>query len=526
MRSIPVPGRYAVPLLVALVILASAQGCAVQEAGPEAIVYTMRFPDTGAQVAEIQVELPTDGQPVVELMMPVWSPGFYRVQDYASKVQEVRAETPEGDALEVVRTRPNRWQVQTDGSQEVLVTYRLHCPDSFVTTNWVSSDLLVLNGGATYMTLVGGEERPHEVWVEPAPTWAALATGLPEVAGSGPYHFVADDFDTLVDAPIVAGDLEITTFLVEGVEHQLVDVGEREGWDPDRAAEDLQDIVEETLPLWGELPYQKYVFLNVFRRGGGGLEHENSTLLTTSAQAMATPQRYRSWLSFASHEYFHAFNVKRLRPVELGPFDYENPPRTSSLWLSEGCTSYLGDLFVTRAGLMSPEEYLASLSSAIRRLQDSPGRLLQSLEQSSLEVWTNSNSGVGAAPSTVSYYVKGEIVGFLLDARIRASTGGERTFEDVMQLAYERYGGERGFTPEEFRATAEEVAGVDLQDWFASALASTEELDYSEALDWFGLRFADDGSWTLEVREDASEEQRQHLRALMAPAYPDEEAMS
>ena len=168
--------------------------------------------------------------------------------------------------------------------------------------------------------------------------------------------------------------------------------------------------MEETLPLWGELPYQKYVFLDVFRRGGGGLEHQNSTLLTTSAQAMATPERYRSWLSFASHEYFHAFNVKRLRPVELGPFDYENPPATASLWLSEGCTSYFGDLFVARAGFMSTEEYLSALSAAIRRLQDSPGRLLQSLEESSLEVWTNSNSGVGTAPTTVSYYVKGQTV--------------------------------------------------------------------------------------------------------------------
>ncbi len=518
--------RFIFAGLVALVLLVGSHACGVREPASESVVYTIRFPDLEAQIAEIQVKLPTGGLPTVELMMPVWSPGFYRVQDYAAKVQEVRAETREGDALEVVRSEPNRWEIQTGGSPEIMVTYRLHCPDSFVTTNWVSPDLLVLNGGATYMTLVGGEERPHEVWVEPAPTWADLATGLPEVEGSGPYHFVADDFDSLVDAPIVAGDLDITTFLVDGVEHHLVDVGEREEWDPDRAAEDLQDIVEETLPLWGELPYQKYVFLNVFRRGGGGLEHENSTLLTTSAQAMASPQRYRSWLSFASHEYFHAFNVKRLRPVELGPFDYENPPRTSSLWLSEGCTSYFGDLFVARAGLMSSAEHLASLSSAIRRLQDSPGRLLQSLEQSSLEVWTNSNSGVGAAPSTVSYYVKGQVVGFLLDARVQAATGGEKTFEDVMRLAYERYGGERGFTPEEFRATAEEVAGVDLQGWFATALASTEELDYSEALDWFGLRFADDGSWTLEVRQDASEAQRQHLRALLAPAYPDEEAMS
>ena len=236
---------------------------------------------------------------------------------------------------------------------------------------------------------------------------------------------------------------------------------------------------------------------------------------------MSTPERYQSWLSFAAHEYFHAFNVKRLRPVELGPFDYEESPRTSSLWLSEGVTSYFADLLVARAGLTKPGEYLASVSSAIGRLQSSPGRLLQTLEQSSIEVWSNSNSGVGAAPSTVSYYVKGQVVGFLLDARIRKATNGQRAFEDVMRLAYQRYGGERGFTPEEFRATAEEVAGVELEEWFRKALASTEELDYSEALEWFGLRFAGDGSWTLEILEDASESQRSHLQVLLTPAYPD-----
>lgn len=315
-------------LCSSLLFLTGIPGCQPQESGVPPIVFTMRFPDPETQTAEIEMKVPTAGLSELELMMPVWSPGFYRVQDYAGKVQEILANTPAGEALAVEKSSPNRWRVQTAGSQEIVVTYQLYCPDSFVTTNWVSPDLLVLNGGATYMTLVGAEERPYEVWVEPAPTWEGVATGLAEVKDSGPYHYLADDFDTLVDAPIVAGDLDVTTFLVDGVEHQLVDVGEREGWDSHRAAEDLQDIVEETLPLWGELPYHKYVFLNVFRRGGGGLEHENSTLLTTSAQAMATPQRYESWLSFAAHEYFHAFNVKRLRPVELGPFDYENPPST------------------------------------------------------------------------------------------------------------------------------------------------------------------------------------------------------
>src|SRR5262249_54956262 len=167
------------------------------------------------------------------------------------------------------------------------------------------------------------------------------------------------------------------------------------------------------------------------------------------------------WLSFVSHEYFHAFNVKRLRPVELGPFDYEHPPSTKSLWIAEGLTTYCGDLIVARAGLATPRDFLELLSSHIGQLQHARGRLVQNLEEASLDVWNSGTSGVGRESATkLSYYVKGPVVGFLLDARIRRATAGKKSLDDLMRLAYKRYSGERGFTPEQFQATAEEVAGV------------------------------------------------------------------
>lgn len=210
--------------------------------------------------------------------------------------------------------------------------------------------------------------------------------------------------------------------------------------------------------------------------------------------------------------------MKRLRPVELGPFDYENPPTPRSLWISEGLTTYFGDLIIVRAGLATPRDHLASLSSLIGQLHKMRGRFAQSLEDASLDVWNSGTSGVGRDPaSKLIYYVKGPVVGFLLDARIRRATDDRRTLDDVMRLAYRRFSGERGFTPEQFRATAEDVAGVELGDWFRKAISSTEELDYREALDWFGLRFtaSDDPAkaWNLEVREDATAEQKAHFRS-------------
>jgi hypothetical protein len=180
----------------------------------------------------------------------------------------------------------------------------------------------------------------------------------------------------------------------------------------------------------------------------------------------------KGWLSFVTHECFHAFNVKRLRPVELGPFDYEHPPTTTSLWLSEGGTTYFAQLMLVRSGVITRDDFLESMSSAIVSLQKSPGRLLQSLEQSSAEVWNNSNSGVGAKPTTVSYYVKGNVASFLLDAQLRRVTGGKRSLDDVMRLASARYGGDRAFTAEEFRRTVEDVAGRGVKPWFTRAIES------------------------------------------------------
>jgi predicted metalloprotease with PDZ domain len=500
----------------------------------EPISYKLRVPAPDTHIAEVEAIFPTGGGASIEIMMAVWSPGFYRIEDYAKRVQGLSARTTDGAPLEVQSTRKNRWRVQTGGRPRVVVTYRVTCEQKSVTTNFIGDDLGVINGAPTFITLVEQARRPHEVRLELAPKWKRSVTALEPAADGKPNHYLAPDFDTLVDSPIVAGDPVVHEFEVDGSQHFLVDIGDVGSFDGQKAAGVLRKIALETRGFWGFLPFKKYYYLNVFRRGGGGLEHKNSTLLTANAGRTANAQANFGWLSFVSHEYFHAFNVKRLRPVELGPFDYENPPNTGSLWISEGLTSYFGELIVVRAGLGSTEDYLRTLSTHINRLQDSPGRLVQTLEQSSLDVWNSGTSGVGRnRAKTVDYYVKGPIVGFLLDARIRRITTGRKSLDDVMRLAYKRYAGERGFTPEQFRAAADEVAGVGLAEWFRKAISSTEELDYSEALDWFGLRFVTPkesekkedakkkeaaAKWNLEVRPDASGVQKEHLQKLIEHA--------
>ena len=490
------------------------------------ISYVVRVPAPDTHEAVVEATLPASGRASLDLMMPTWSPGYYRVEDYAANVRAIAAATPDGRPLTVDKTSANHWRVNTGGARTVTLSYTVYCHERTVTTNWVDAEYGVFNGAPTFITLSESVRRRHDVRIELPPGWTSAMTGLPAAPGRRPHHFRAADYETLVDSPIVAGKLGIRRFEVAGKPHFVVSAGDSTGWDGDTATRDLQTFVEENRRFWGVLPYEKYVFLLLFRPGGGGLEHRNSNLSTVLARPRpradgtpAPPDAPWPSLGLEAHEFVHLFNVKRLRPVELGPFDFEKAPTTGNLWIAEGVTSYYSGLLMTRAGLQTADEYLAALSSLIGGLQTSPGRLLQSVERSSLEVWQNSNSGVAPNAGTVSYYNKGHVLGLLLDAKIRRATNGRRSFDDVMRRAYTRYSGERGFTGDQFRQTAEEVAGVDLRAWFASTVSSTDELDYADLLEWYGLRFVTSdgapGAWTLERRPDQTPVQQRRLAAWL-----------
>ncbi len=245
----------------------------------------------------------------------------------------------------------------TGGAPTITVKYRLYCREMSVRTNWVETDFALLNGAPTFITLADLSPRPHEVVINPAPGWKRSITALPSMSG-GDHRYRAPDYDTLVDSPIVVGNPAVYDFDVDGKKHSLVDVGEGGVFDGARAARDLEAVVKEDRRLWGSLPYDRYVFFNMITESGGGLEHKNSTVLMTNRWATRTRRAYLAWLQLASHEYFHAWNIKRLRPAELGPFDYENENTTRSLWIAEGFTDYYADLQVARAGLQTREEYL------------------------------------------------------------------------------------------------------------------------------------------------------------------------
>ena len=478
-------------LFTLLVVLASLAVAGTQAVEP--ITYTLRFPEPHSHYLEVEAVIPTAGRTEVELMMAVWTPGSYLIREFARNLEDITAHTPSGSPLALNSTRKNRWRVATGGADSIVLTYRAYSREMSVRANWVDSDFALVNGASTFVTIAEPIPRPHDVTVELASGWNRSVTALPPAPGGRTNSYRAADFDTLLDSPIVAGKPAVYEFTVAGTPHYLVNVGENDLWDGARAAEDVERLVREQHKLWGSIPYDRYVFLNLITESGGGIEHKDSAVLMTSRWQMRDREQYLEWLTLVSHELFHAWNVKRLRPVELGPFDYENEVQTRSLWVAEGLTVYYGALMVHRAGLSSRDEYFAELSDAIRRLQTTPGRLVQTVEQSSYDAWIkfyrpNENS----RNTTVSYYTKGAVIGFLLDAKLRRMTGGARSLDDVIRLAYDRYSGSRGFTPSEFRATVEDALAMDadLDPWFDRVLETVEELEYSEALDWFGIDLA------------------------------------
>lgn len=456
----------------------------------EAIEYTLRFPAPETHYLEVEAIYPTGGEPQVELLMAVWTPGSYLVREFARHIEGLAATTLEGAPLVSEKVRKNRFRVTTGGADRVVVRYRLYAREASVRTNYVDATIASLNGAPTFLTLDGGLERAHDVKLDIPEAWTETVTSLPRHADGQPHHYVASDFDELVDSPIVAGTPELHSMTVAGVEHVLANFGGEGVWDEERSARDVEAIVRVQTELWGEVPYDRYIFLNLLLETGGGLEHRGSTALIASRWATRDEDDYRRWLSLVSHEFFHTWNVKRLRPVELGPFDYESEIYTRGLWVAEGITSYYDDLLVLRAGLMDEDEYLEALSDQIERVQRAPGTEVQSLAMASFDTWIKFyRPDENSRNTRISYYRKGAVVAFLLDARIRRVSGGMKTLDDVMRLAYERYSGEQGFTSEQFRAVCSEVAGADLTQLFVDYVDSTVPLDFDEALSVYGLRF-------------------------------------
>jgi len=456
-----------------------------QTAAPE-IAYTVSMTKPWTHLLEVEMRLRWPAaQQSVEVKMPVWTPGSYLVREYARHVQDFSAK---GGARELAwrKLNKNTWQVDAGGAREIVISYRVYSNELTVRTNELNDEHAFWNNTALLMFPAGRLAAPSTVTVRPFGNWK-IATGLPKVAGPA-NTFRAENFDVLYDSPFEVSNFNEITFSVRGKPHRIVITGEG-NYDLKQMSQDIAKIAEEGYKIFGEFPFQDYTFI-VNMRGGGGLEHLNSTALQWNRFGFKPESRYNGFLNLVAHEYFHLWNVKRIRPDALGPFDYENENYTKLLWVAEGMTSYYEGLLLRRAGIISEREFLDGKASMIEQLQARPGRFETSLEEASMDAWIKYyRQDENAVNNQISYYDKGDIVSMMLDITIRTASNGAKSMDEVLRHLYDEfYKKGRNYTPEDFQKVSEMMAGRSLNDFFNKYVRGEAEIDYDGIVRGVGLK--------------------------------------
>lgn len=474
-------------------IVVCALPIAAQQASPRGpvpeIAFTVSMPKPHTHMFEVEIRLKRAAPSPAEefLVMPVWTPGSYMIREFERQVQDFAAQDSSGRALQWEKTNKNTWRVATQGAREWQATYRVYANELTVRTSQLNSDHAFWNNATLLMYLDGFLQAPSTVRVQAPQAWK-VATGLP---AAGRNTFRAENFDILYDSPFEASNFRTISFDVKGVPHRIVIDGEG-NYDAERMKRDVQKIVAASVELMGgEIPYRDYTFILHLRANtGGGLEHLNSTALGFRRFGFKPESGYRGFLSLVAHEFFHLWNVKRIRPDTLGPFDYTKENYTKLLWVAEGITSYYENIILRRAGLMTDKEYLAAMATAFQSLQKIPGRMVMTVEEASFDSWIKYyRQDENSVNSQVDYYDKGAILGLLLDLEIRKLSKNTKSLDDLMRHLYtEFYKKDRNYTPADFQRVSEQMSGASMDEFFSRYVRGRDELDYNRGLIAAGVR--------------------------------------
>ncbi len=473
------------------------------------LYYQVSCPNPASHLFEVVLRVPNWEAEVLDVKMPVWTPGSYLVREYAKQLQTFAATDASGKALSWRKCQKNHWQIQTAQTDTVTVQYRIFANELTVRTNHLDISHGYFNPAALCLYVPGWEHTPMQITVQPPqPDWH-VTTPLPAVPGQS-HTFLAQDFDTLVDSPFEIGTHRCYDFEVEGKPHQLAIWG-RGNAQPEQIIADTQKIIQTEAAIFGGLPYDRYLFLLHVANGYGGLEHRNCCSLIYPRFKFNDSEGYARFMSLVAHEFFHLWNVKRIRPKALETFDYDQENYTECLWFCEGVTSYYDLSIPMRAGLYDAKMFLKFLSESITRLQATPGRQVQSLAESSFDTWIKLyRPDANSKNSQVSYYLKGELVALLLDLLIRRQHLGRRSLDDVMRQMWVQFGQQEiGFEAEDLKAVCAAVAEVDLNEFWQRYLYGTTELPFDEFLLPFGFQVkaevgeSDPPYWGMEVKTEA-----------------------
>jgi len=475
-------------LIVITVLLYAAWPSLATPSAPQSaprLDYTVRVADAPQHLFHLTIQVSNVAGRTLDLSLPAWTPGWYTIRPYAANMMRLHAHNAEGKRLPLRAVDKQTWRIETGGHRTFTVEYDYLANNLSVNGAELNERRGFFVGTNLFLYPVGHTtDVPSRVKFDVPAGWR-IATGLKR--GAEPNTYTARNFDNLVDCPTLMGDFDEETAAVKGkTVHIVIDPkGQLDDEGRSKLKEMVGRVIDSEGSMFGGLPYEEYWVLFVSGpnlRVGGALEHENSTNIMRGSQ----PVNPQFVIGTVSHEHFHAWNVKRIKPAGLIPYDYSREQYIRELWFSEGVTSYYSDLHLRRAGLITPEEYLQRQAGQISSLQQNEARQWISVDDASVTTWT---TYTGGGPFTVDYYNKGQLLGLLLDLEIRGATGNQRSLDDVMRHLFENYYRRgRGFTDEDVEKVASEVAGRSFKDFFARYVHGTEELDYNAALAHAGLR--------------------------------------
>lgn len=481
------------------------------------IQYTIVPKDLAGHLFNVSVTVAAPDPQGQEFALPAWIPGSYMIREFARNIVRIRAES-DGVAVALTKLDKHSWRA-APVSSPLTLHYEVYAWDLSVRAAHLDQTHGFFNGTSVFLRVVGQEDKPQQVDIQRpadplAKSWR-VATAMPEL-GAKRYGFgtyLAPDYDELIDHPVEMGDFELGSFKAHGVQHDIVITGRVPNLDMARLQADLKAICETQIaffePKTKKAPMERYVFMTMAVGDGyGGLEHRASTALicaradlpsTASPKGAEPGEGYLRFLGLCSHEYFHTWNVKRIKPAVFAPYDLQVENYTPLLWLFEGFTSYYDDLMLVRSGIIGESTYFKLLAKTIGGALRGSGRLKQSVAESSFDAWSKYYRQDENSPNAIiSYYTKGSLIALAFDLTIRAKTNGAKSLDDVMLALWERYGrdfyagGGRGVTEAEVEALFDEVSGLKLKSMFERYIRGTEDLPLAKLYAPLGVKLADE----------------------------------
>ena len=477
--------RRSFPSILILVLVFGVQAGLAQKNALR-VDYTVSLTDIAAQRFHVTTDIKNINQPRLDLSLPTWAPGWYTVENYFKNVLRFRITDANGKILPHTMSRKQTWNVDTKGVSEIRIDYDYQATVLALNQAKITKDFAFFTGIELFLQAEGHRNEPSTVHFKIPSGWK-IATALKETPD--PMVFTAADYDTLVDAPVEIGNFDMTQFEVEGKPHYFVanPAGSFSKEKSDKFVEMLAKVAKADSSMFGGLPYEKYVYFYFFSppesNASGALEHLNSFVSFAPPGNFATPEMI---IGTAAHEFFHLWNVKRIRPAEMWPYDYSRENETPLLWVSEGFTNYYGNVARYRAGLTTPENFLQSAADAASGVENTEARNYISPANSSVSTWAGYDTPVAFG---ISYYTQGQNLGALLDLSIRHDTDGKSSLDDVMcALFTEHYKRGKGFTTEDMIAIINRLTKKDYHDFYRRYIFGTDVPDYDKIFGYAGYR--------------------------------------